>query len=720
MNEEPSLLDYIKSKLRFWVTAPAMPEEKQPALPVEPQAETGEPLLPSPPLEVLPPPPPPRPRRPFPWRMLLAFGLGLFAQITLAPHRDWKVGLFLYFLAWGWLVLANFKGEWQPFLSPEVQLPPQPLTVRWGFVLAGTIFSLLAYQAFGGALFNRTNLFEWAVALISFMCAFWIASPGGMRRLWERVWGWLRKPYIRIGAWGLLLIAVALISIYFRFYLINEVPSQMNSDHAEKLLDVWDVLHGYTRVFFPRNTGREAFQFHLIAATVLIFKTGVSFLSMKLGAITFGLLTLPFIYLIGVEIGNRWVGFWATLFAGIAYWPNVFSRLALRFTFYPFFAAPTLYFLIRGLRRQSRNDLIVSGLLLGLGLHSYTPIRILPVVVVVGVGLYVIHQRSWRVWRQSIFGLAVITLLAVVGFIPLLRYIANPINREMFFYRSLTRVGTVEQPLPGPAWKILIGNTWNAMRMFGWDGGDVWTVSVPHRPALDVVTAALCYLGMGLLFVRYLRKHNWVDLFLLLSVPMLMLPSILSLAFPNENPVLSRTSGAIIPVFVMVGIAMESLLSTLKERMDGARVGAGVLVAGGLGVVLFLLSANANYDLVFNQYRKGYDLSSWNSSEMGAVYKDFATSIGTRDTFWLVGYPYWVDSRLVSIVAGFPDRDCAITPDALADTQAELRAKLFILHPQDTVSLNVLQQLYPTGTTQLYKSKYETKDFVMFFVPPSQ
>ena len=175
----------------------------------------------------------------------------------------------------------------------------------------------------------------------------------------------------------------------------------------------------------------------------------------------------------------------------------------------------------------------------------------------------------------------------------------------------------------------------------------------------------------------------------------------------------------------------------MKERIDGLagnpaqtgesrpsvnrpRLTLGTAVAGGLGIVLFLLAANSNYDLVFNQYRKNYDLSSWNTSEMGAVYKDFATSIGSRDTFWLVGYPYWVDSRLVSIVAGFTDRDCAILPDALADTTTETRAKLFVLHPLDSTSLIELQHLYPQGTTQIYHSKYETKDFVMFFVPPSQ
>ncbi len=756
MAEEPTVLDYVKSKLKFWIKfllnvitlGAAFPEQHAVT------AREVEIIIPADeaaPLEVMVPPalpPPPRTRTAFPWRTLFAFFLGLLAQLTLNPHKGWAWGLVLYFFAGGWLLLANLRGEWRPALPAESEDHPQPATVRPPFVIAGLVFTGLAYVEFRGGLFNSLNVTLWFLALAFFMAAFWITTPGWLRRGWGRVLGWLSHPQINLTPWRLLLIGVALVAVYFRADLINQVPSQMNSDHAEKLLDVYDVEHGITRIFFPRNTGREAFQFYLIAETDRLLHTGISFLSMKIGAIAAGLLTLPFIYLIGLEIGNRWVGLWAMAFAGIAYWPNVIARLALRFTFYPFFAAPTLYFLIRGLRRRNQNDLLVAGLLLGLGLHSYTPIRILPVVVVAAVGLYMLHylfqvrikgypseepgqepfvkvgmQPGFLHVQQWAFnGLAVITLLAVVGFLPLLSFISTKVNRDLFFYRSLTRIGSAEQPLHGSPVNIFIQNTWNAMAMFGWDNGDVWTVSVPYHPALDTVSAALCYLGMGLLFYRYWIKRNWLDLFMLISIPMLMLPSILSLAFPNENPVLSRTSGAIIPVFVIIGVALESLLSTLRERMVGSGVSLPLskAIVGGLAILLFLLAANDNYDLVFNKYRKNYELSSWNSSEMGAVYKDFATTIGTRDTFWLVGFDYWVDSRLISIVAGYPNRDCAILPPRLADTLAVPGAKLFILHPEATASLDTLKQLYPLGTVQEYQSKYPTKNFLMFFVPPSQ
>ena len=78
--------------------------------------------------------------------------------------------------------------------------------------------------------------------------------------------------------------------------------------------------------------------------------------------------------------------------------------------------------------------------------------------------------------------------------------------------------------------------------MFNWSNGGVWFHSVPDRPALDVVTGALFLTGVLLIMVRYAQKRRWLDV-LLASMPILLLPSILSLAFPDENPSLNRTAG---------------------------------------------------------------------------------------------------------------------------------------------------------------------------------
>jgi hypothetical protein len=553
----------------------------------------------------------------------------------------------------------------------------------------------------------------WVLAILFTCLAFW-QGEFPLRASWSWLKEHLRLPRkLSISAWTLLILALVALVVFFRTYRIVQVPPEMVSDHAEKLLDIWDVLHGQTSIFFPRNTGREAIQMYLTAGIIQFFHTGYTFLSLKIGTILAGLLTLPFLYLLGKELGNKRVGLFAMLFAGIAYWPNVISRVGLRFPLYPLFVAPTLYYLIRGLRTSSRNDFILAGLALGIGLHGYTPIRILPLVILIIIGVYLLHRQARGKRLPVITGLLVLVLVSLIIFLPLLRFALE--YPTLFDFRAFSRLVTTERPLPGPALVIFLKNLWNASIMYFWSGGQIWVHSVTNSPALDIISAALYFLGVVLLLVRYLKQRTWQDLVLLLSVPLLMLPSILSLAFPDENPALNRASGAIIPVFLIVAISLDGLMSAMEKQATSR---TGVHLAWGLAAILVFFSALRNYDLVFSQYQRSYELSAWNTSEMGNIVRDFGNMYGSTDTAYVVAYPYWVDTRLVGINAGDPTRDYAIAPDQIASTLSDPRPKLFLVYPEDQTSLDLLRQLFPQANISLYASKVG-KDFYMDIVPPA-
>jgi heme/copper-type cytochrome/quinol oxidase subunit 4 len=721
MNQDPSVLDFIKSRMRYWLhkilrPSSGMAKIEESEFWIE-ASENGVPVQASP-IQTLTG----TPFR-FPWHVLLVLGFGLFAQLSLEPHpgseRTWQFGVVLYVWAGLVLIWINWRDEWA-FPAWEVNVreswqDPRFLRSSLAFIVS-LVFSLIAFLTFGGNRFTSFNVVVWFIAILTMIRAFWHPAINNSN------WVINARDFIARSRWNislnrstLLVLAVFGLVLFFRIYHFSDVPSQMVSDHAEKLLDVGDVLNGETAIFFQRNTGREFFQFYLTAAIILLFKTGLTFLSLKIGTILAGLVTLFYIYLIGKEIGNNRVGLLALAFAGIAYWPNVISRFGLRFPLYPLFYAPALYYLIWGLRTRNRNGFILSGLFLGLGLHGYSPFRIAPFVILVAVGLYLLHKQSEGYRQQTIWGLFTIILMALIVFLPLLRYMIE--NPDMVLYRAMTRIGDLERPLPGAVWQIFLQNFRNSLTMFGWDDGEVWPISVPHRPVLDVVTSVLFHLGLVLLIVRYIRQRHWMDVFTLISIPMLMLPSILSLTFPGENPSLNRSGAAIIPVFLVVGLAFDSFLTALES------VSASIWnkrFAWAVGIFLLAWASLQNYDLVFNQYRKLYDLSSWNTSEMGEVVHDFAALTGSSDTVWLVGYPYWADSRLVMINAGFPLRDNGIMLQNLPDIPDDSRPKLFLVNPDDSDSTELLRSQYPDGWLMEYKSKYEHKDFMLFFVPAQE
>ena len=640
----------------------------------------------------------------FPWRMVGAILLALFAQLMLEPPNPRvNLSLSLYFFAIGLALWSYFADEWQlPFLRADLTVS-DPMTLRVIPLLLSGIFALAAFADLGDDLFTWRNLFLWLAAIACFLWAMWLRSPRVVRVPLE--------PEARRKAmlWAALILAVVGLTLFFRIYRVDNLPSEPFSDHAEKILDVYDITQGKTLIFFPRNTGREGIQMYWTLLTATVFGTGLSFLSLKLGTVLLGALTLPFIYLLGKEWGGPRVGLFALFLFGIAYWPNVISRIGLRFPLYPLFAAPTLYYLVRGLRTRNRNDFLLCGVAVGLGLHDYSPSRIVPFVVVAAVAIYILHSQSKGARKQAVWWLALVGIVSLIVFLPLLRYMMD--NPDAFSYRALSRLSGVETPLPGPAWQIFLSNMWNGLRMFNWDDGNIWVNSLPHRPSLDVVTGALFIIGVVFTLMRYFRRRDWRDLFLLVSIQILLLPSVLSLAYPDENPALNRAGGAAIPAILVAALALDGVVTGFGSgRMRKS-------LAWGLTGALLAVSAYQNYDLVFNQFDTQYKQGSWNTSEMGKVISDFRAKYGETDTFWIVPFPYWIDTRLPGGWAGIPNRDFAMFKENLSSTVSAPFPKEFIYRPDDTEAERILRELYPQGVVHRYTSAVDpNKDFMIYFV----
>jgi len=694
--EEPSVLDYVKSLFRFGkaerIQLPSFVEEER----VSKKTETTL----------------------FSWRSLLAFFLALIGQrlfdssLTNAP-----LGYAFFIAAFSLMGWAIYRGEWTLAPHAETSEGTDPLTYRRLALIISIPLAIWAFFLFDDNLFTKDNVIIWILSVLFFVGALWLNRTSVQTALKNIAASFKRDPWtINVSHWTLLLVAATLLVFFFRFYQTASIPPEPFSDHAEKILDVYDVTQGQTHIFFTRNTGREAFQMYWTLLIANIFGTGLSYLSLKLGTAILGFLTLPFIYLLGREIGGKRVGLFAFILAGIGYWPNVISRVGLRFPLYPLFVAPTLFFLIRGLRTRNRNDFLLSGLFLGLGLHGYSPMRIVPFVVVAAFVLYWIHSHSKGARRELIVWLTMLGLVSMFVFLPLLSYwVGHPAE---FSLRAVSRLSGTENPITKPVLDIFSSNVWKALKMFNFDDGEIWVHSIPHRPALDVVSGALFLLGIVLVLVRYIRKRHWLDLFLLISIPLLQLPSTLSIAFPGENPALNRASGAYIPAFIIGAMALDGLLTSFGR----GRIRT-VLVWAVTGILLFW-SASQNYDLVFHQYNSSFRQGSWNTSEMGAVIKEFEQTYGRTDTAWVVPFPHWVDTRLPAVWVGIPNRDMAVRREDIPGTVVFTGPKLFIVKANlddpdgnDKESLDVLQSVYPNGQLRMHNSDIAGHDFWIYFVP---
>lgn len=744
---EPTVLDLYKSVTKDWTSFfnfirslwdarrraemnRALTEE------VHHEAEERPAALLSPPVET----------KPFPWRSTLAVFIALFAQYLLEPTiRNTVLAIPLYVLACGLGIWALIKDEWNlPSLPPPRQTTDR-LHVRGLAVFSAIGFGLYAFMDFREGVFTPRNVIAWTLGLFALCYGLWQSrrkpapvipqadaptaettdaslpeSEEAPRKPARRFWQFNRigDEHVLILSmsrgqtakllWAALVLAVFGLVVFFRTNQLGEVPAEPFSDHAEKILDVYDITQGQHSIFFPRNTGREALQMYWTLLIAQVFGTGLSFTSLKLGTAILGILTLPYIYLLGKEFGGARAGLFALFLFGIAYWPNVISRIGLRFPLYPLFTAPTLLYLIRGLRTRSRNDFILSGLFLGLGLHGYSPFRIMPFVILAAFAIYFLHPQAKGTRRQAIWQLAIIVVVALFVFLPLLRYwIDHP---ELFSFRAFSRLGSIETPLPGPAWQILLSNLKNGLLMFNWDDGEIWVNSLPHRPAFDVVTGVLFVFGVVLLSARIVRQRDWRDILLLVSIPLLLMPSILSLAFPGENPALNRAGGAAVAAILVSALALDGLTTSFGGGMRRT------IIAWGLTAALLGVSAYQNYDLVLRQFNQNFRLGAWNTSEMGKMISEFGETYGRTDTVWIVPFPHWIDTRLPGVWAGIPNRDFALWPENFAGTLEMPAPKLFMFRQEDVETRKALAQLYPNGVLTHHTSATPGKDFMIFFV----
>lgn len=560
------------------------------------------------------------------------------------------------------------------------------------------------------------------------------------------------------GNWTLIaILTIMLLGAYFRLHDLDGMPPQMTSDHKEKLLDAQAVLEGEHQVFFPNNGGREGFQMYALALMAHLPGFSIDHFSLKVLAVVESLITLPVLWWLGREIigerdrhlGNV-VGLVLMALVAVSYWHVAITRLALRIVLTPLFAALLLIFLSRAMRHNRRGDYILTGLVLGFGFYTYQAARMLPLVVVAGIGVMLLrHVRQGKVFWGYLGHLGLLVLVSFVVFIPLFRFSQD--NPEIFWMRANGRIlGTPvieEVDSSGvvlmrdatlgerfDAFKenmtILADNIRRALLMYNWQGDEAWFHGIPHHPIMDIFTGGLLIIGVGAWIGLMVRHRDPVHLLIPIMVFIMLLPSALSIGRPTENPSATRSSGSLPPVYLIAAFPLA--LTTRRIKKVLATKSTSLLVSVGVTGVVVVGAYATNTDLYFDEYREVYRYRTWPYSEPGQMLRGFAISDGDFGNAFMISYSYWWDYTIVGMEAGILDwpngidtglyavedfvrdafacagRDYPLDPD---------KDILFFYHYEDDEAENDLREWFPEGYATLIESYYEDYNYKIFRVP---
>lgn len=663
--------------------------------------------------------------------LLVGLAMTIIGQNTFRGQTLEAGGLMLFLLgiavfavAWLRAGLLDLRSEEDPGETQETARSPRPFIgpVALVAVVISVVYGLLAFSTSGDGLFERNNSFYWISGMLFFLGALLeFGGRPGLKGLRDWLLAW-RPPRLDNPTrfWPLLaLIAIIALGAFFRLYELDDTPSEMISDHAEKALDIETVLNGEFPVFFLRNTGREISQMYVAAGLV---KLGMDFdfLVIKLATVLPAILVLPATYMMAREFfSNRKIALLAAVFTAVALWPIISGRVGLRFAYGQLFVALTIAFLLRALKYRQRNDFLLCGLVLGFGMYTYMAFRVMPLVVVACLVLAFavdLVRRRWRPDLRFAGNSALLGVMALLASAPLVRYAIT--FRDDYWYRIQTRGAATEVPVSDPV-ETFFGNLGDAFLMFNWSGDVVWVQNIPHRPGLDYVMGAFLVLGVTILLLRWLRHRDIPTVVLGVAFIALMMPSVLSLAFPDENPAFGRGSGLIPLLFVLVALPVYYVGVEIRRHIPQWWGGAVVLAA--LAGLIAWVSV-INFQAYFDEFDAIYTHAAQNNSEIAAAVQEFADEGPGIESAYIVAHPHWVDTRLLALeLADFSWNNVLEEIEDASEHPNIPGPKLYVLHKDaDQAVVDWLAAAFPTGLRQLRRSDVaEEKDFALFLTEPT-
>ncbi len=631
-----------------------------------------------------------------------AIVVGIAAQLAIAADMA-GLGVACFIIAAACAVISIKPQAQAPILQTRSS-PRLPFKARVILLVVSLAAGAGAFVFSSGNLYTIHGVILW---IISIVC-WWLVWSVRQQQKLSFVQG-TRTSHAQFAPVVILGLILAL-GAGFRFINLYDNPREMNSDHTEKLLDITDVLNGTPHVFFERNTGREPWQFYWTVMLIKLFNLRPDFMALKIGTALISLIMLPGVFLLAREVFGLKTALIATLFAAVASWGVLAGRFGLRHGLNPCAVAWTMYFLVRGLRRSERNSMLAAGVCLGIGLQGYIPFRAMIVVYVIAIGVWVVWQyvhRQPHLARYALLNGALSLVMAVLVFMPLLRYITE--NLDQFLYRAATRVTSLETPIEGNIADIFIDNVKNVVLSFNYTKDEVWVANLVDKPAMDEVLGGLLVIGAAGVIALSIKKRDPWPVVMLSAGFIMLLPSAIAIAFPHENPSVLRTGGAIPLLMCVCAYIPGSLLDDRKWVLPG-----GALVA-----VVCVAVVGLNISRVFVEYPASYCPRSQNASDIGNEMNAWISSGHNRNNAYVVGYPYWVDSRAVGVWIG--DINFSNTVGAgigaidAAAVDLHEQPGWFALNEDDKESVSRLQARYPDGIAQVITgSLCSEKHFVVF------
>jgi Dolichyl-phosphate-mannose-protein mannosyltransferase len=368
-------------------------------------------------------------------------------------------------------------------------------------------------------------------------------------------------------------VALVAVAALLRLLRLGDQPGGLFPDEAAEGLDAWRILHqpGFHPLYFGwgDDGGREVTFAYLVAAVFRV--TGPSVLALRGTAAVLGILavavTPPALRRLGTPAA---IG--ATAFAAGSVWLVAVDRDGMRDVLVPLTGTLALGALLAWADRPAdRRRAALAGAACGLGLWTYQPLKLLPVLV--ALWLLWLRRADRARWSRLRGTLGVAVAAGAVVAAPIA---AAAIMDPVAYFGRLLSVSAANPERGGLA--ALPGHVLRTLGMFGVLGDPNPRHDAGGMPLLPPSVLLLAVAGAARCWRRRADPRMRV---LLLGVPVLLVPPLV--AAEGAAPHFLRALGLEPFCAALVGLGVAAAVETGRRH----RAAAGGTLAG-VGAALLL------------------------------------------------------------------------------------------------------------------------------------
>lgn len=374
-----------------------------------------------------------------------------------------------------------------------------------------------------------------------------------------------------------LLFAILSLALFVRVYQIDSIPGGLYPDEAVNGIDALRAIEtGEYKLFYPNNYGREGLFINLQALAIKYFGNTVPVL--KFWSAIFGTLAVLGLYLLGKELfQRRSAGLIAAFLLATSYWAINFSRIGFRAIMVTFLLTFAFYFFFKGLRTERIRTFFISGLIFGVGLHTYVAYRLAPLILIALLPFLILSYEHFfkRFWKH---GLTFI-LGAFLSAAPLIFHFVNH-PEELN-----SRTGAVSIFSPeinkGDFWGTFTKTLGLSLIKYNFWGDQNWRHNYPPYPVLDPFTGIFFLAAFGYIIFQIVRligrrfREGTRDpilvryTFLLIAFFVMLIPEFLT---EEGLPHALRSIGTQMSVFLIATTGILWIVHKAKNSHLGARL----------------------------------------------------------------------------------------------------------------------------------------------------